>query len=176
MDRASDSGSECWGFESLRAYHAHRSPALQGTCFFTLAGGPFANQASRKRSLSWEGTPPLANVPPARLPAASASGVPHKQVSCIAGDLFFCFGRWSFRQSGFAQALAFLGRDPSAGKRALSFCRVPLIDAKMRLTPISEPHFCYCVSFVLKTAGITGFLPLPRLAPARIYRLSYLLK
>ena len=30
---------------------------------------------------------------------------------------------------------------------------------------MGEPHFCYCVSFVLKTAGITGFLPLPRLAP-----------
>lgn len=47
---------------------------------------------------------------------------------------------------------------------------------KMRLTLYCEPHFCCCVSFVLKTAGITGFSPLPRLAPARIYRLSYLLK
>ena len=30
-------------------------------------------------------------------------------------------------------------------------------DAKMRLTLTCEPHFCYCVSFVLKIAGITGF-------------------
>ena len=50
------------------------------------------------------------------------------------------------------------------------------LDAKMRLTLISEPHFCYCVSLVLETAGFTGFLPLPRLALAWIYRLSYLLK
>ena len=30
---------------------------------------------------------------------------------------------------------------------------------------MGEPHFCYCVSFVPKTAEIIGFSPLPRLAP-----------
>ena len=29
---------------------------------------------------------------------------------------------------------------------------------------MGEPHFCYCVSFVPKTAEIIGFSPLPRLA------------
>ena len=32
MDRASDSGSEGWGFESLPVYHADRSPTLEA-CF-----------------------------------------------------------------------------------------------------------------------------------------------
>ena len=35
MDRASDSGSECWGFESLRAYQG-KSPANR--CFQRFAG------------------------------------------------------------------------------------------------------------------------------------------
>ena len=41
MDRASDSGSECWGFESLRAYHENRlncsiSELLERFCFMSL--------------------------------------------------------------------------------------------------------------------------------------------
>ena len=28
MDRASDSGSECWGFESLRAYQIRQNPSI----------------------------------------------------------------------------------------------------------------------------------------------------
>ena len=31
------------------------------------------------------------------------------------------------------------------------------ITTKMRLTLTCEPHFCYCVSFVLKNVEIAGF-------------------
>ena len=36
LDRASDSGSECWGFESLRAYHGKslETKGFQGFFFF----------------------------------------------------------------------------------------------------------------------------------------------
>ena len=69
-----------------------------------------------------------------------------------------------------------------AGGGAVSLDDIPAYSGQAyiavndNLTLISEPHFCYCVSFVPGTAGFTDFLPLPRLAPARIYRLSYLLK
>ena len=39
MDRASDSGSECWGFESLRAYHV-------GASFVSLAPTYFISQST----------------------------------------------------------------------------------------------------------------------------------
>ena len=39
MDRASDSGSECWGFESLRAYHV-------GASFVSLAPTYFISQSA----------------------------------------------------------------------------------------------------------------------------------
>ena len=37
MDRASDSGSECWGFESLRAYHVVADCVSFATTFFFQA-------------------------------------------------------------------------------------------------------------------------------------------
>ena len=37
MDRASDSGSECWGFESLRAYHVGAKSALLRRLFMPMA-------------------------------------------------------------------------------------------------------------------------------------------
>ena len=39
MDRASDSGSECWGFESLRPYHV-------GASFVSLAPTYFISQSA----------------------------------------------------------------------------------------------------------------------------------
>ena len=40
MDRASDSGSECWGFESLRAYHVGAKSALLRRLFMPAAKKP----------------------------------------------------------------------------------------------------------------------------------------
>ena len=52
MDRASDSGSECWGFESLRAYQK-RSTCLAGASFLgsaaCKAAPPFGDSNARGR-------------------------------------------------------------------------------------------------------------------------------
>ena len=55
MDRASDSGSECWGFESLRAYQK-RWVVILPPISFVLTVASDANQASPNGSPSWEGT------------------------------------------------------------------------------------------------------------------------
>ncbi len=47
LDRASDSGSECWGFESLRACQTRIDRKVCPGLFFVLMFASVANQASR---------------------------------------------------------------------------------------------------------------------------------
>ena len=61
-------------------------------------------------------------------------------------------GRWSERAYRLYQPLK-----KTAAKHMLMDFSSLYITTKMRLTLTCEPHFCYCVSFVLKNVEIAGF-------------------
>ena len=75
LDRASDSGSECWGFESLRAYQARIDRKVYPSFFFfhLLRLSPI--RLRPQDSPSWEGTR-SGKTCHRHLFLASASGVP----------------------------------------------------------------------------------------------------
>ena len=89
MDRASDSGSECWGFESLRAYQARIDCKVCPSFFLSVTFAAVANQASCFALAFLGRDPQRPGVPPAHrasLRLRAYQNKRHDQRSC----LLFC--------------------------------------------------------------------------------------
>ena len=86
MDRASDSGSECWGFESLRAYQARIDCKVYPSFFLSVTFAAVANQASCFALAFLGRDPQRPGVPPAHrasLRLRAYQNKRHDQRSCL---------------------------------------------------------------------------------------------
>ena len=90
LDRASDSGSECWGFESLRACQIRVDRKVYPDLFFIFIVASVANQASCLALAFLGRDPQRSGVPPARRPALRLRACQARIDRKVYPSFFFC--------------------------------------------------------------------------------------
>ena len=112
LDRASDSGSECWGFESLRAYQARIDRKVYPSFFLFQPCASIANQASSTGLAFLGRDPQRENVPQAPFPRFGFGRTKARIDRKVYPSFFLFHPRASIANQASSTGLAFLGRDP----------------------------------------------------------------